>query len=299
MYFLGGSASWGNIRGLLSHNINGLKIFEEGSYKAERVDVWGISDLHLFEEATQVFNKQDKPFFAIIQTSGNHRPYTIPEDNRGFKLQQHSEEELKRYGFSSNEEYNSFRYMDHSVGFFLQQARQQKWFDNTIFIFFGDHGIAGYGGEHNKEFENQLGLTSLHVPLVFYAPGLLAAEKIDYPASEVDILPTLTGLIAKPHTLTTIGRDLLDKQHADYRYAFVVEQTRIPYIGLVGDRYYLTMYTDGKNLHLYDTHSDKPRDDISQQHPDINNKMRELAMGIYETTRYMRHHNKQQRENHH
>jgi phosphoglycerol transferase MdoB-like AlkP superfamily enzyme len=77
-YFLGGSANWGNIRGILSHNIPGLDIHEEGSYESPRIDVWGISDLNLFEEANKVFKKQDKPFFAIIQTSGNHRPYTIP-----------------------------------------------------------------------------------------------------------------------------------------------------------------------------------------------------------------------------
>lgn len=298
-YFLGGSANWGNIRGMLAHNIHGLKIYEEGSYQAERVDVWGISDLHLFEEASQIFNQQDKPFFAIIQTSGNHRPYTIPEDNRGFQLEKHSEEKLKRFGFSSNEEFNSFRYMDHSVGFFMQQVKQQTWFDNTIFIFFGDHGIAGYGGEHNKEFENQLGLTSLHVPLVFYAPKLLAAEKIESPASETDILPTLSGLISKPHTLTTIGRNLLDNQFNNQRYAFIIEHARVPTIGLVGERYYLKVRTDGKNLHLHDTLSESPRDDVSQQQPEITSKMRDLTLGIFETTRYLRHHNKQDRDNRH
>jgi phosphoglycerol transferase MdoB-like AlkP superfamily enzyme len=299
MYFLGGSANWGNIRGMLAHNIHGLKIYEEGSYKADRIDVWGISDLHLFEEASQVFNQQDKPFFAIIQTSGNHRPYTIPQDNRGFKLEQHSDEQLRRYGFISNAEYNSFRYMDHSVGFFMNLAKQQEWFDNTIFIFFGDHGIAGYGGEHNQHFENKLGLTNLHVPLVFYAPQLVSSQKIDRVASEVDILPTLTGLIAGPHTLTTFGRDLLDKKLDTQRYAFTIDHERIPSIGLIGDRYYLKMRPDGNNLHLYDTYSDEPRDDVSKQYPDITNKMRELTLGIFETTRYLRHHNKQQRDNNH
>ncbi|MCW9030133.1 MAG: sulfatase-like hydrolase/transferase, partial [Gammaproteobacteria bacterium] len=84
LYFIGGSASWGNIRGLLSSNIPNLKLYEEGSYASPRMDVWGISDLHLFEEANNVLKIQDKPFFSIIQTSGNHRPYNIPEDNRGF-----------------------------------------------------------------------------------------------------------------------------------------------------------------------------------------------------------------------
>ena len=80
LYFLGGSLNWANIRGLLAANIAGLRLFEEGSYSAPRVDVWGISDLDLFEEANRVFTGIGKPFVAIVQTSGSHRPYTIPEN---------------------------------------------------------------------------------------------------------------------------------------------------------------------------------------------------------------------------
>jgi phosphoglycerol transferase MdoB-like AlkP superfamily enzyme len=70
--------------------------------------------------------KQTKsPFFAIIQTSGNHRPYTIPEKNYGFKLLNIAEEEVKKYGFESLEELNSFRFMDHSIGLFIQQAKKE------------------------------------------------------------------------------------------------------------------------------------------------------------------------------
>ncbi|MBK7434008.1 MAG: sulfatase-like hydrolase/transferase [Chitinophagaceae bacterium] len=81
-YFLGGSATWANIRGLLTNNISGLHLYEQDSYKARKVDVWGISDKNLLLEANGVLKKQDKPFFAIIQTADNHRPYTIPSEDR-------------------------------------------------------------------------------------------------------------------------------------------------------------------------------------------------------------------------
>ncbi|MGZ3809519.1 MAG: LTA synthase family protein, partial [Bacteriovorax sp.] len=113
-YFLGGSANWGNIRGVLSYNIPDLHIYEEGSYKSPRVDVWGISDLNLFKEATQTLNEmgKDKPFFALIQSSGFHRPYSIPEDSDGFKVltkNDISEKEIRDFGFESLEEYNAMR----------------------------------------------------------------------------------------------------------------------------------------------------------------------------------------------
>lgn len=143
LYFLGGSASWANVRGLLSSNIPDLKLYEEGSYDSPDIDVWGISDLSLFREANAVFREQTQPFFAVIQTSGNHRPYTIPEDNEGFDVWTDDDlsVDVKSYGFASLEELNSFRFMDHSIGHFIKIAKKEPYFDNTLFVFFGDHGI--------------------------------------------------------------------------------------------------------------------------------------------------------------
>ncbi len=85
LYFLGGSTSWANIRGLLKGNIRGLHLYEQEDYDAPKIDVWGISDKNLFLEANKVLKQQTAPFFAIIQTADNHRPYTIPkEDEEAF-----------------------------------------------------------------------------------------------------------------------------------------------------------------------------------------------------------------------
>ncbi|MEO5781656.1 MAG: sulfatase-like hydrolase/transferase, partial [Ginsengibacter sp.] len=81
LYFLGGSTSWANIRGLLTNNIKDLKLYEEGDYKAKAIDVWGISDKHLFLEANGFLKQEASPFFAVIQTADNHRPYTIPSED--------------------------------------------------------------------------------------------------------------------------------------------------------------------------------------------------------------------------
>ena len=74
------------------------------------MDVWGIDDTSLFIEANWVLRKQDKPFFAIIQTSGNHRPYHIPEESYGFKRRDIEPEQLRKNGFISLDEYNAFHF---------------------------------------------------------------------------------------------------------------------------------------------------------------------------------------------
>ncbi len=293
-YFLGGSASWGNIRGLLQGNIPGLHVYEEGSYASPRIDVWGISDLDLFKEANTILKAQtDKPFFAVIQTSGNHRPYTIPDDNHEFKRSARDEEEVKQYGFHSMAEFNSYRFMDYSVGYFMQIARKQKYFDNTIFVFFGDHGIYADTGKHTPKSEMQLGLHSYRVPLIIFAPKLLPGGKLlSKVASEVDVLPTLAGLGTDQYTNTTIGRDLFDERFDDQRYAFIaIHSNNSVRISLIGREFYFSMQTDGSGQILQKIQSEHARKNLALQYADITANMARITQAIYESTRYMRYNN--------
>ncbi len=296
-YFLGGSASWGNIRGLLSRNIPGLHIFEEGSYQSPRVDVWGIADHHLFQEAIQVLkDKTDKPFFSVIQTSGNHRPYTIPEDAKGFQRQQRETDQLHRFGFDSNEEYNSFRYMDYSIGVLIEEARKAPWFDNTLFVFFGDHGLPGHG-EHMKKADVQLSLNSLRVPLLFYAPALLGTPRHEVKvASELDLLPTIAGRALPSFRNTTLGRDLFDTRFDNQRYAFTILNSSNSDLGLVSSKFYLKSKADGSQTRLHLLDSANPRTDVSQEFPQEAEAMRHLCHAIYETARYMLYNNGKYRQ---
>ena len=285
-----------------------LRLFHAGGHVGEEAGVGGIVDQQphgrvfcelrigagAFKEADQVLRKQEQPFFAIIQTSGNHRPYTIPEDNHGFELIQHDDKSLKDAGFSSNGEYNSFRFMDHSVGYFMQLAKQSGYFDNTIFIFYGDHGITGYGGKHTPQFESDYILTGFHTPLLFYAPKLITQPSVNHsPASEVDLLPTIAGLAApNGYVNTTLGRDLRDPQFADRRYAFTIFHRQIPEIGLIGEETYFRMNADGSKKTLIDTHANDAGRDVLQQQPGVARRMEELTTAIHETAKYMLYHNK-------
>ena len=291
LYFIGGSASWGNIRGVLSSNIPNLNLYEEGLYTSPRMDVWGISDLHLFEEANSILKTQDKPFFAIVQTSGNHRPYNIPEDNRGFVKKEVSKKEAKTYGFRSSDEYNSFRFMDHSIGVFIEQAKKEKYFDNTIFAFFGDHGVNATA-KHISPAKQQLHIHSLNVPFIIYAPKLLESKKYSMAANEVDVLPTLVSLAGLPYTHGTLGSDLLDPNINQDRYVYTMAHASPLLISLVGKDKMFSDNIIGKKPVLHDLNSQTPRKDISKQNPKEAERLKRLNLGVYETIKYMRYHNK-------
>ncbi|RYY65138.1 MAG: DUF229 domain-containing protein, partial [Chitinophagaceae bacterium] len=200
-YFLGGSTTWANIRGVLTNNIDGLKIFEEDNFDAGTVDVWGISDKDLFLAANKEFAKQNKPFIAIIQTAGNHRPYTIPsKDLPEFKLVNYPADSLRNNSFVSNEELNAFRYADFSMQKFMEAARKERYFDNTVFVFVGDHGLRGDAGAHFPVSFTKQGIGAEHVPLLFYAPKLLSPQTIIKVCSQLDVLPSAAYIARQQHT---------------------------------------------------------------------------------------------------
>ncbi len=299
-YFLGGSANWANIRGVLTNNIRNLKLYEQEDYSVNTIDVWGISDKNLFLEANKVLKQQTKPFFAVIQTADNHRPYTIPEEDRNaFKRVSFSSDSLKRFGFESNEEMNAFRYTDFGYQQFMEAAKKEKYFDNTIFVFVGDHGIR-YNGtlDYFPKSWTEQGLTCEHVPLLFYAPKFLKPNRISTVASQVDILPTIAALAGTSYMNNSLGRNLFDTVPAlqykskmpKERYAFVIDHD-VKTIGLVGDEYYYLKNLKTGTEEMVSVINNNPVP-VNAQTDSTRNHLRRLTDAYYETSKYLLLNNK-------
>ena len=298
-YFLGGSATWANIRGLLTNNINGLHLYEGDDYKANKIDVWGISDKNLFLEANKVLKEQNKPFFAVIQTADNHRPYTIPkEDEASFKKLSFSTDSLKRFGFESNEEMNAFRFTDFCYQQFIEAAKKEKYFDNTIFVFVGDHGIRGSAGNMFPKSWSEQGLTCEHVPLLFYAPKLLPAKRIHDVCSQVDILPTAAALAKINYNNNTFGRDLFDTVPAlqyktifkGEKYAFIIDHD-VKTIGLISNQYYFLKNLKSGKVDFVSVINNNPVEK-NPQTDSTRNYLSKLTDAYYETAKYLMLNNK-------
>ncbi len=292
LFFIGGSASWGNIRGVLSSNIYGLKIFEEGFFRSPRLDVWGISDADLFMEANEVLRVTEEPFFAIILTSGNHRPFKIPENSREFVSLNIDEKTLKSNGFYSLKEYNGFRFLDHCLGYYFSLAEKEEYFKKTIFVIFGDHGTSG--GSLDRRF-GDLSFGPFHIPFLIYAPSFIKEkERIEFVASSIDILPTIASFVGKPYLNKTLGRDLFDP-NIKKRFAFTFTPFRIPpRIGLIEENFYVNVEPDG-SYSLFDWEDEKPVD-LKNQFPEKAKEMADFAKAIHEYSKYLLFHNKKEKQ---
>jgi phosphoglycerol transferase MdoB-like AlkP superfamily enzyme len=251
-YFLGGSANWANIRALIAGNVPDVEIHEEGSYDRERVDVWGVSDLALLEQAVDTLDRAEGPFFAFVQTSGNHKPYTIPDRTEGFEPSDLDAETLRAAGFKSREAYDGFRFLDHALGRFLALARERPWYRDTVIALYGDHGVPAVNG---LPFE-QIGLVRHHVPLIVHAPRLIpTGRRVEDPVSSCDLLPTCLALMGVPFETTSLGRDVLRPRSPEQRFAFLSN-------GLVEEDWFYRHERDGRTA-LYRYASDEPEKDWS------------------------------------
>ncbi len=287
-YFIGGRSQFNNFKGLVD-NIKGIQVYEEGKYKSAKLNVWGISDKNLFLEANGVLAKQHKPFFAIIQTADNHRPFDIPVEDSDFVRQNIAEEELMKYGFESIEEFHAFAYTDYCIKKFMEAAKTSPWYSNTIFIFTGDHGVEGNASAIYPKAWTEQRLSDEHVPLLFYAPALLAPQKRTEPVSQIDILPTVAGMMQQPYLNTTLGRDLLDtakKQNA----AFIIYHAP-GWIGIVSDDYFFRKNIRIKKEELVPVRNNLPP--LSKKQEDsIKAQLSQLTSAMYETAMWMLINNK-------
>lgn len=289
-YFLGGSPDFNNFEGLLK-NIGGLKMHTEDSFNVPKVNVWGISDKDLFLEANTVFRHEKTPFFAYIQTSDNHRPFMIPpRDTAEFKADFVPDEELKKYGFESLEEYHSFRYSDYCFRKFMQAAEKENYFHNTIFIFIGDHGVAGNAENIYPKAWTEYRLTDEHVPLLFYAPYLLPAQRRTEVVSQIDVLPTIAGLLHQPYLNTTLGRDLLDPEKKNH-FAFITNTAGK--IGMVTDDFYFEKNLNFPNEQLVPVKFVNPGYTPAQK-DSIQKRLSEFTTAFFETSRYLIMNNKKE-----
>lgn len=158
-------------------------------------NIWGVSDQDLFRHSHEYFDRlaeQNKPFFSIIMTTSNHSPFTFPPDIQG----------IPPSGGGRNV---GVFYADYALRDFFNQAQKHKWYKDTLFVVVADHGARVYG-------EAQVPLPSYEIPLLIFAPGHLVPRQIMTPISQMDIAPTVLGLLGFPYEAPFFGQDVLARE---------------------------------------------------------------------------------------
>ena len=184
---------------------NGFQVIDRADIPHVRFEnIWGVSDEDLFDRAIEHFGQEfaaGRPFFSIVMTTSNHKPYTFRPG-------------LEREGIKAEGggRQAGVRYADYALGYFLREAAKQPWFDNTIFVVVADHGARVYG-------KAAIPLETYEIPLMIYAPRHLAPRRVDTLMTQIDIAPTVLGLLGLPYEAPFFGVDVLNRPAGQPRIA--------------------------------------------------------------------------------
>ncbi len=285
-YMIGGNTSWANVRAVLARNIPELTILEEGDWQASGVDVWGVSDYDLFQEASARFAARDpnRPFLAVIQTASFHRPYTVPE-TPGLIAPEATDADIYNHGFESRAEYASMHFADFALGEFIRAAKAEAYYDNTIFFITGDHGLND-SMHHMPPGYLEANVQGWHTPLLIHASprlGLVTPGESNLPGSHVDIFPTAAALAGIAYENNTLGRDLFDTGYNNSRTVYLGNKD----VGMrLIDGDYCFLDNGAGGLYLFEITGDNA-ENLAEAEPERFARMHKQALEIDATVRYM------------
>jgi len=153
-------------------------------------NAWGACDEDAFawslEEADRA-HAAGKPFHHFVMTTSNHRPYTWPAGKIDAGL-------VGREG--------GVAYTDYAIGAFLKAAQTKPWFKDTVFVIVADH-CASVAGKRELE------VRKYEIPLFIWSPGNIAPRQFDTMMSQIDVAPTVLGLLGVDYLSRFVGADAL------------------------------------------------------------------------------------------
>lgn len=261
-FFLTHHEDYDNMRGFLYQN--GFdRVVGQSSYPSrEVVGTWGVPDHVMFDHLVEHLDSTAAhgPFFACAMTCSDHGPYIIPE-GIGLKCRHTDRKQA------------IVEYADWAIGHFMQAASRRPWFANTLFVFVADHGAR-------MDAVYDMALSYNHVPLLFYAPGRIEPHRVERLAQQIDIAPTVLGMLGLDDGGCMLGTDL--RTHTRPCAYFSADDK----IGAVDGEVLMIYRVKQKTTSLY-RYKDQTTDDLAAEQPDRAAALRRHAFGLTQSSQRM------------
>ncbi len=196
-FLYGGDAYFDNMQDFFTGN--GYDIVDKKSFTPQEVtfaNVWGVCDEDMAHKAIQVMNaeaKTKKPFFNHWMTVSNHRPFTYPNNRIDIPGDAKSRE-------------GGVKYTDFALKQFFAMAKKQSWFANTVFVILADHCASSAG-------KTELPLDKYRIPAMIFDPTAGAPKHYTQLMSQIDLMPTLFGMLHFKYESKFFGQDVLQPDY--------------------------------------------------------------------------------------
>lgn len=226
-FYYGGDLAFANLGSYLSFgswkNVVGMDDFEE----EDRNSKWGAHDGVVLARMMQDLKKAEEPFFTTIFTLSSHEPFEIPAPAR------------PRFpGKSSDDMFLSAHYYaDSVIGAFIDETKEQPWWDNTLLIIVADHGHADPG--RSQVYEP----IKFHIPMLWLGGALEQKGAWTHTLSQTDIAASLLGQLDLPAREFPWSKNAFAPAAYPFAHYFYKDG-----VGFVTDSSYLSWDNVGKLL---------------------------------------------------
>ncbi len=196
---------------------NGWKRFlHQGNFeKPVFTNAWGVSNEDLYARAIlemRSMHQTGKPFLLTMLSVSNHVPFTYPARGPSPLDALHLENGKAapdypqgRISQNPDEHRRDFavRYVDWCLGRFFQEVKKEPFWQDTLFVVVADHGARVYGSQ-------AVPIKSYEIPMLVLGPAVVKQpQRQSMLACQLDVAPTILGLIGQPYESLFFGRDLL------------------------------------------------------------------------------------------
>ena len=211
-YLYGGYSYFDNMKDFFAGN--GYDIIDRDNFTPEEItfaNIWGVSDEDMARKAIKEMNAQaktGKPFFNHWMTVSNHRPFTYPEGR------------IDIPGTAKSRQ-GGVKYTDYALKLFFELAKKESWFKDTVFVIVADHCASSAG-------RTELPLDRYRIPCLIYA-DFLEAKRVDTLASQIDLMPTVMGLLNFSYESKFLGQDIFSGFYFNPR-AYIATYRELGYL---------------------------------------------------------------------
>ena len=176
-------------------------------------------DYEGFEFFFNKINSSKNNFLGFFYTSSTHGPWDK------ILLQEY---QLYPQTTRDNQFLNRLYYSDAAMGNFFNLAKQQPWFDKTIFLIFPDHHVPF----SNRNYDPNLTDADKYFTsfLAIYAPKIFKPQEINTYATQEDILPTIIDLVNSSLPYSSDTNSIFDKERAKEIYIYA-ENKKVYIVG--------------------------------------------------------------------
>ncbi|MGB5917558.1 LTA synthase family protein [Arcobacter sp.] len=172
-FIYGGESRFDNMKSWFLGNGFDEVIDEEKFINPEFTGTWGVSDGDVVKRANEEYKKlyaKKQKFVSVVFSTSNHTPFDFP-DGKIDLIKGEAKKSVK----------NAIKYADYAIGKFINTAKKENYYKDTIFLIAADHNVRVYGDDI--------------VPVdMFHIPGLILGK--DLKPSVYDKLTTQPDLLA-------------------------------------------------------------------------------------------------------